>query len=126
MSLFAESGTSTVVPLQLYQALATSSPPGAPSSPGSPSASQQKQQEEALLCKHVLPLLAVLANELHMPAWAIKYTAEMEKAAPGKNENEKMASLTQTFLSLRNNLSPNYEPLNFSPTSRLYFALTHL
>ena len=50
-------------------------------------------QEEALLFKHVLPLLAVLANELHMPARAIKYAAEMERAAapssPGSSKDEK-------------------------------------
>ena len=34
-----------------------------------------------MVLQHVLPLLAVLANELHLPAAAIKYAAEMERAA---------------------------------------------
>lgn len=83
--------------MQLYHAISTGGTLGSSTTPGSPSASQQKQQEEALLYKHVLPLLAVLANELHMPARAIKYAAEMERAGPStpgsKDEKEnKMAS----------------------------------
>ena len=94
VSMYKHSLLKSLDPLQLYHAISTGGALGSSSSsPGSPSASQQKQQEEALLYKHVLPLLAVLANELHMPARAIKYAAEMERAAapssPGSSKDEK-------------------------------------
>ena len=93
VSMYKHSLLKSLDPLQLYHAISTGGALASSSSPGSPSASQQKQQEEALLYKHVLPLLAVLANELHMPARAIKYAAEMERAAapssPGSSKDEK-------------------------------------
>ena len=98
----------------LYEAISTAgalspSSSSSPSGSSASSASQQKQQEEALLFKHVLPLLAVLANELHMPARAIKYAAEMERGAGGspsspnskEDKENKMASTKCCSLACR-------------------------